>query len=412
MISNVCSISNWGMPPYGGARHAGVARPEACAKLPRVSTFIQRLEPAAQADLRVAVKDLIDLAGLPTTNGSKVIAATALPADADASCLTGTRKAEAEGRVAIVGKTNLHELAFGVTGINPWFGTPVNPIDGRLVPGGSSSGSAVAVAVGDADIAFGSDTGGSIRIPAACCGVVGLKTTRGRIPLDGVLPLAPSLDTVGPMAASVALLAEGMALLEPGFRASAGPALRVARVRRPAIEQFDAAIDSALSGARLDVEDIELRHWDEATSATMTILAAEAWGVHAGLWKEHAAELSPDVSMRLELSSLISAEEVAASWEKARDFAVELGAVFHAFDLIALPTAAEAPPTIEDAARLTEIRYVAPFNVVGLPALSMPVATSGPFPASLQLVGPARTEELIVATASVIEAAAGWKLRG
>ena len=119
--------------------------------------------------------------------------------------------------VAIVGKVNLHELAFGASGVNEYFGTPVNPLDPDRVPGGSSSGSAVAVADGEADIAYGSDTGGSIRVPAAFCGVTGLKTTHGRVSLEGVWPLAPSLDTVGPMARDVAGVAAGMALLEPGF---------------------------------------------------------------------------------------------------------------------------------------------------------------------------------------------------
>ncbi len=162
---------------------------------------------------RVAVKDLIDMAGLPTTAGSRVVAESAVPAPADAACLAGLRAAGAQ----IVGRANLHELALGVTGINPWFGTPTNPLDSSLAPGGSSSGSAVAVASGDATVAYGTDTGGSIRIPAACCGISGLKTTWGRIPVAGVRPLAPSLDTVGPMAADIAGLVLGMQLLEPGF---------------------------------------------------------------------------------------------------------------------------------------------------------------------------------------------------
>ncbi len=132
--------------------------------------------------------------GEPTTAGCRAVADRAVPAPRDAACMAGARAAGAR----IVGRTNLHELALGVTGINPWYGTPVNPLDPTRVPGGSSSGSAVAVAVGDADVAYGSDTGGSVRIPAACCGTAGLKTTWGRIPLDDVWPLSPSFDTVGP----------------------------------------------------------------------------------------------------------------------------------------------------------------------------------------------------------------------
>ena len=143
------------------------------------------------------MKDIIDVEGVPTTAGSPgASSGPAAPATADAACLAGIRAAGAR----IVGKANLHELAMLPIGTNPWFGTPVNPLDADLIPGGSSSGSAVAVATGDADVALGSDTGGSIRVPSACCGTVGLKTTHGRIPLDGVWPLAPSLDTIGPMA--------------------------------------------------------------------------------------------------------------------------------------------------------------------------------------------------------------------
>ena len=148
-------------------------------------------------------------------------------ADADAACLAGARAAGA----AIVGKANLHELAFGGAGVNEWYGTPVNPLDPALLPGGSSSGSAVAVAEGSADYGYGTDTGGSVRIPAAFCGLAGLKTTYGRISLDGVWPLSPSLDTVGPIALDVAGLAAAMALLEPGFAAGARPAARLGRLR-------------------------------------------------------------------------------------------------------------------------------------------------------------------------------------
>src|SRR5207302_2690319 len=181
-----------------------------------VSTFITTFDTAGDG-IRLAVKDLIDMEGVPTTAGCPAVADDAKPADRDARCLAGARAAGAR----IVGKANLHELAFGASGVNGWFGTPANPLDPALVPGGSSSGSAVAVATGEADVAYGSDTGGSIRIPAACCGVAGLKTTWGRIPLAGGRPLAPGLDTVGPMARDVAGLTAGMALLEPGFTVSA-----------------------------------------------------------------------------------------------------------------------------------------------------------------------------------------------
>jgi amidase len=147
-----------------------------------MTTFITR-GPGSGDGIRLVVKDLIDVAGLPTTAGSRALAAAAT-AERDARCLAGARAAGAR----IVGKANLNELAFGASGVNEYFGTPVNPLDPSRVPGGSSSGSAVAVADGEADLAYGSDTGGSIRVPAAFCGIAGLKTTHGRISLDGVWP--------------------------------------------------------------------------------------------------------------------------------------------------------------------------------------------------------------------------------
>ena len=180
-----------------------------------MTTFITRYETSGPG-VRLAVKDLIDMEGEPTTAGCRAVAARAVPAAEDAACLAGARAAGAR----IVGRTNLHELALGVTGVNQWYGTPVNPLDPTRVPGGSSSGSAVAVATGEADVAYGSDTGGSVRIPAACCGTAGLKTTWGRIPLDGVWPLAPSFDTVGPMARTVAGLVTRDAVARAGLHRS------------------------------------------------------------------------------------------------------------------------------------------------------------------------------------------------
>ena len=247
-----------------------------------MSTWILK-EAAPGPGLRVAIKDLIDVAGLPTTAGSRAVADRAGPAAADAACLAGLRAAIARGEACLAGKTNLHELAYGISGINRAFGTPVNPLDPALVPGGSSSGSAVAVATGEADVAYGSDTGGSIRIPAACCGVAGLKTTWGRIPLAGVRPLAPSLDTVGPMARDVAGLTAGMALLEPGFTVSAGPPAVVGRVAMAADPVISAAVDAALAATGWRISPVVLRGLDAAMNAAMTVLDAEAWESNAAL---------------------------------------------------------------------------------------------------------------------------------
>jgi amidase len=225
--------------------------------------------------IRLAVKDLIDVAGVPTTAGSRALAATAAAAERDAPCLAGARAAGAR----IVGKANLNELAYGASGVNEYFGTPVNPLDPGRVPGGSSSGSAVAVAGGEADLAFGSDTGGSIRVPAAFCGITGLKTTHGRIPLAGVWPLAPSMDTIGPMARAVAGVAAGLALLEPGFSVDVTAAARVGRIRPGGFgvdPVIDAAVDAALARCGVEVIDIELPGWDLASATSDVIIDAEA----------------------------------------------------------------------------------------------------------------------------------------
>ncbi|HYN99560.1 MAG TPA: amidase, partial [Actinomycetota bacterium] len=231
----------------------------------------------------VAVKDLVDMAGLPTIAGCRALADTP-PALEDAACLAGIRAAENAGQLHIAGRTNLHELAFGITGINNWSGTPANPLDERRLPGGSSSGSAVAVALGIADVALGTDTGGSIRIPAACCGVAGLKTTHGRIDLRGVRPLAPSLDTVGPLARTVEDLVWGMQLLEPGFSLEgASPPPLLGRLRLSGDPTIDEAIDWVLAGAGFEVVEVQLPGWEQTAGDTMGVIASEAFDVNGHL---------------------------------------------------------------------------------------------------------------------------------
>lgn len=350
------------------------------------------------------------MVGVQTTCGSRVLAESRPVATADAACLAAIRAEEKAGRLVIVGRTNLHELAFGVSGVNPWFGTPTNPVDPGRVPGGSSSGSAVAVATGDADVALGTDTGGSIRIPAACCGVVGLKTTRGRISLTGVDPLGPSLDTVGPMAATVEATARGMCLLEPTFTwRDHRPARRVARFRPPADRGIDQAIDERLAAWAAaapgrEVTDVALGGFDAATEALAVILAREAWLVRADLWSAHAGELSPDVAARLQSGAQVSDEAHARARTVGHHWADELSEVLRSFDVVALPVLASEPPRLEDAARVASIRYTGPFNLFGGPALALPVGRpEDRFPASLQLVGAHDSEALLLSTARTLE---------
>ena len=264
-------------------------------------------------------------------------------------------------------------------------------------------------------MAFGSDTGGSIRIPAACCGVAGLKTTRGRVALDGVLPLAPSLDTVGPMAATIEGIGARHGLAGTRFRAggvarnrSRGRDLVVGRVRLPAEPGVDAALDARPVGRRAARRRCgPARLVDRPPRPPCGSSAAEAWQVHQALWRQHAAELSPDVSARLHDASSVTPPDLAAAWQRAERWDTELAEVFARVDVLALPTLAGPPPTLEDATRLTDIRYVAPFNLAGVPALALPVRSPARIPPSLQLVGPAMSEELLVAVGAAVEAAAG-----
>jgi len=351
--------------------------------------------------LRVAVKDLIDMAGTPTTAASRVVAVAAVPAGQDAACLAGLRGAGAQ----IVGKANLHELALGVTGINPWFGTPVNPLDASLAPGGSSSGSAVAVAAREARVAYGTDTGGSIRIPAACCGVCGLKTTWGRIPVTGVRPLAPSLDTVGPMAADVAGLVAGMELLEPGFAVGPPGPLRVGRLRVPAAPEVTDAVTAALRATSWEVGDVDPSGWLAATRWTSPLLVVEAYRTNRDIFVHNATRLSSDVARRLEAGSQVTDAAMAAAAQARARWRAELTGLFARFDLLVTPTLAILPPPLDRADELLEARYTMPVNFAGVPALALPIPAGGGLPASLQLVAPWGGEERLLAAGAAIEAA-------
>jgi amidase len=374
-----------------------------------MGTFITAL-PHSGSGVRIAVKDLIDVEGVPTTAGCRAMAQTAQPAERDAACMAGARSAGA----AIVGKANLHELAFGASGVNEWFGTPVNPLDPGLVPGGSSSGSAVAVADGDADIAYGSDTGGSIRIPAAFCGITGLKTTHGRVPLAGVWPLAPSLDTVGPMARDVAAVAAGMALLEPGFLLGAGPAGRVARIRPAGIAadpRIDEAVDAALARSGLELTETELPGWLDAWRASDPIIGTEAAEANARLLALPAARamLSAPVLARLEQGAAVTAGQLEQARAFRKAWRQEVASALARADLLVLPAVPFFPPPLAQAHGPGYTAYTMPVNMTGFPALALPVPSAHALPASLQLIGPAGSEALLLATGAIIEAAAGYR---
>jgi len=366
-----------------------------------VTTFITRFETSGPG-VRLAVKDLIDMEGVPTTAGCRAVADEAEPATADARCLAGARGAGAR----IVGRANMHELALGVTGINPWFGTPLNPLDPALVPGGSSSGSAVAVATEEADVAYGSDTGGSVRIPSACCGTAGLKTTWGRVPLAGVWPLSPSLDTVGPMARDVRGLISGMELLEPGFRVDETPPLRIGRIREDADPLIVDALDRVLAASEWEVVDLEVPDWDEATVAAGIVLIAEAWETDRRLVEQHPDKIGSDVVERIRFGRGFDAQTVASARATGRSWRSHLDLIFERVDLIATPTLTVFPPPLGEAEDLLYARCTLPANLAGVPALALPVPTAGPLPASLQLIAPSNGEERLLAAGLVIEEAA------
>ena len=367
-----------------------------------MSTFITRLDDGPAGGVRVAVKDCIDVAGVPTTSGSPAVADDAEPAAADADCLAGMRAAGAR----IVGKANLHELCFGASGVNPWYGTPRNPFGADLVPGGSSSGSAVAVADVDADVALGTDTTGSVRTPAAFCGVVGLRTTFGRVPVGGVQALAPTLDVVGPMARDVAGVALGMALLEPGFRLSTEPPNVVGRIRTDALPAIELAVDEALAAAELDVVDIEVPGWADVVATGRTILYGEAWEQLSALWLERPDRIGEDVHARFRTAQAVRRADLERAYAHREVWRSVLADVMTRVEVLAFPTFAAFPPTVDDRNHAPN-DLAMPASLAGAPAISLPIPTAGPLPAGLQLIGPAGGEDRLLALAAVVEAAVG-----
>lgn len=372
-----------------------------------MSTFITRLD-AKGTGPTLAIKDLIDVAGVPTTVGSRVFADEAIPAEHDAPLLEGARKADAR----IVGKANLFELAFGASGVNEWFGTPKNPLDDELIPGGSSSGSAVAVANGDATIAYGSDSGGSVRVPSAFCGTVGLKTTFGRIPLTGVFPLSSSLDTVGPMARTVADVALAMSLLEPGFFESESRPSLIGRINPIGVEVdpvVNAAIDKALSLLDIEIVDIVVDGWRQAFDAGNVILISEAARTHRSLMADatRREKLSEAVRLRLIDGAAVSTARIEDALVVKQQFDKKLRELFDQVPLLALPSVGFFPPPLTEWREHVYTELTMPFNLAGVPALSIPVRSTSRLPASIQIVAPWGAEELLISAGRVFESAAG-----
>jgi Asp-tRNA(Asn)/Glu-tRNA(Gln) amidotransferase A subunit family amidase len=374
--------------------------------------------------LRLAVKDNNDMKGEVTTAGSEYLASTRLPATRDAPCLALAR----ERNVAIVGKTNMTEFAVTVSGENKHFGTPRNRFDGRneVIPGGSSSGSAVAVKTGMADVAFGTDTAGSIRVPAACCGVYGLKTTFGLVPIQGVFPISPKyLDTVGPLANDIDHLAQGMGLLQRGFAAryaearSAKPTARQIKIGRLYLDGTDPAIDKAIDEtlAAKHFKVVRLssafkKQWEQAQKDGKVVAAVDAWLSDREYDSKKGVRFLTKAVFALGEVQYYTSYEGAlkrrAQWQRT------LRETFKHMDLIAVPTLQSLPPkfpfwgsTILFELKVFDMQNTVGVNYAGNPALALPIrlpAYKKTVPVtSLQLIGRPRGEAELLNAGRLIE---------
>jgi aspartyl-tRNA(Asn)/glutamyl-tRNA(Gln) amidotransferase subunit A len=428
---------------------------------PRVGAFItvtaeDAIAAARAADARVAagdapqltgvpmaLKDLFDTAGVRTTGGSRIFA-DRVPAE-DAEVVSRLRRAGA----VFVGKTNLHEWAFGVTNQNPHFGATRNPWDLSRIPGGSSGGSAAALAVGECYGALGSDTGGSIRIPASLCGVVGLKPTYGRVSVRGVIPLSWTLDHAGPMARTVtdvALLYRAIAGYDPLDPLSIDApiedpipslelgvkGLRVGVPRTHFFERADAEIASLVRAATLVLEregasivEVGFPPSEVLFDTQRTIISSDAAAYHADHLRERPKEIGADVLTRLHQADGMSAVQLALARHRREELRREVIALFDRCDVLATPATAVAAPeaTYDDpsasttgaaareaAARLTAM--TSPFNLTGLPAISVPCGfTEAGLPVGLQIASGPWREALVLRAARAYERATSWSER-
>ena len=363
--------------------------------------FLERLELGGDGP-RVGVKDSIDIAGFATRMASGCLADQP-PASEHAAVVRSLLAAGCR----IVGKTNMHELAYGLTGINHWTGTPVNPRSPERVPGGSSSGSAVAVAAGLVDFALGNDTGGSIRLPAACCGVYGLKPTYGRVSRVGVQPRSSTLDCVGPLARELSMIESAMAMIDPTFRAQGATTQpTIGWVGIEASPPVAAAARAPLEHAAIRLRPVTLPSYAAAFSAALTIIGAETWAAFGHL--AECAHLGADVRARLSAARSISAAGLAAAEEVRRVFRAEVDSALADCDALALPTLPDLPLTLAAAgdarAALHSSWCVRPFNLSGHPAISLPIFVES-VPAGLQLVGRHHDDEALCALARGIAGA-------
>jgi len=380
--------------------------------------------------LPVALKDNIYTRGIRTTAGSKVLE-NFVP-DEDAAVVVRLREAGA----ILLGKTHLHEFAYGVTSNNVFYGPARNPWDTARIPGGSSGGSAIAVAAGLCAVAIGTDTGGSIRIPAALCGVVGYKPAFGAVPMDGIVTLCASLDHAGPITRTVGDAALVDAALR-GVRASRSAARSSARRLRLGwpegyfYERLAPEVAAALDAARRVFEKrgvrivrVRLPLLEAANRASTPIALAEAYQFHrhAGYFPARAAEYSDDVRSRLEKGVGITAADYLDAQDVVRRSAREFRDCGETVDALLVPTVPMAAPPIgedrvtigggQEDTRAALLRMCRPANLWGAPAISIPCgATQQGLPIGLQLIGFEGQQDALFSLAHLFESETPWHQR-
>jgi aspartyl-tRNA(Asn)/glutamyl-tRNA(Gln) amidotransferase subunit A len=388
----------------GHAGSAGVAdrSPERLKAAPQAAPqgiFLARPEHPGEG-IPLAVKDLFDTAGLTTTYGSIVYAEHVPDRTADA-----VSRLEAAG-YASVGKTNLHEFAYGITSSNPHFGTVPNPAFPGRMAGGSSGGSAAALAAGLADAALGTDSGGSIRIPAACCGIVGFKPSFGLVSLEGVFPLAPSFDHVGPMARTVGGCTEMLHVLADGFEPAPLESLEDVEVGITWLELADPLVCARVQAA-VDLfprrRELDIPLAEEIGPVFMREVA----DVHRELFAEFADSYGENVRTKIERCLAVTDAEYERGLRIRADYRDRAQQAVEGVDLVLTPTLGFVAPKlpVDDLEiRVRTIRLTYPFNALGWPALALPAgpAEDG-LAASLQLAAPAGGDALVLAVGALLE---------
>jgi aspartyl-tRNA(Asn)/glutamyl-tRNA(Gln) amidotransferase subunit A len=351
----------------------------------------------------VSIKDLFDVAGEVTRAGSRVLADQGAPAAADAPVV---RRLRAAGAV-IVAKTNMTEFAFSGVGANPHFGTPGNPADRARVPGGSTSGGAVAVADGMCGIAIGTDTGGSTRIPAALCGIVGFKPSKHRIPTDGAFPLSYTLDSVGPMARTVAECAVADAAMagEAEWRPDPAPlaGLRLGIPQGLPLDDLDDTVAArfgaavkALGKAGARLTDETLAPLDEVRTANLKggFAPAEAYSIHRERLQAHGDAVDPNVRARIERGREMTAADYVELGRLRARLVQAMDARLSDLDALVMPTTPIVAPTIREVAdpqvfqakNFLLLRNTGLANFFDLCAISLPLSRESGLPGGLMLV--------------------------